>query len=147
VKPFRVPLSVTAVALFALGCAPSPGGHVRSDTLSYIEAVSEQGMSVARTMAGASNLEDIRGVLLTAKSVEASRYGDYLRAGNGEGPSNAQDIADDADEVHRLFQQAVSEFLMYWEDRNAAHVTDGSAMLKRCVSQANIIVNRMSAQR
>src|ERR1022692_1219164 len=101
-KPFQAPLSVAAAALFALGCDPSPSGHVHSDTLAYIEAVSEQGMSVARTMAGASNLEDIRGVLLTAKSVEASRYGDisgsatekeiwgYLRVRNGEGPSNAQ---------------------------------------------------------
>lgn len=122
-KPFQVPLSVTAVALFALGCAPSPGGHVRSDTLSYIEAVSEQGMSVARTMAGASNLEDIRGVLLTAKSVEASRYGDHLRARNGQGPSNAQEIADDADGVHRLFQQAMGEFLnvLGGQERGACH--------------------------
>jgi len=113
-------------------------------------AISEQLLGVTQAMAGvsASNFADLREAFLSAKSVEGSRYEDYLRTRNREGvPDNLHNIADNADEAHRLFQEAMGDFLMYWEDRNTAHVADGSATLKRCAGQAEILVRTINAQR
>jgi len=57
------------------------------------------------------------------------------------------DIADNADDAHHQFQETMSEFLRYWEDKNTAHIANGSAALKRCVSQANTTVSKINAER
>ena len=151
-RPFQACLSgaMTAVALFTLGCAPSSGGEGRflTDTVSYFQTLSDQGMGVSQAMAGASNLESVKGALLSAKSVEAVRYEKYFR-GRAEGgiSSRVHDIADNADEAHSLFQEAMGEFLMYWDDRNTAHISGGSGTLKRCIALANATVLKINGRR
>ena len=155
VKPFQPCLSsvTTLAALLTLGCAPSTAvGNESffSDTVSYIKVISDQGMQVAQTMAGVptSSLEDIRSALLTAKSVEGASYADYSRGRDKEGvPSRVRDIAEDADDAHLQFQETMSGFLMYWDDKNTAHITNGSVALKRCISQANTTVSKINARR
>jgi hypothetical protein len=104
-------------------------------------------MGVAQTMAGASNLESAKGALLAAKSAEGAGYENYLRSRAEVRSVSAQDIAGDAGEAHRLFQEAMSQFLMYWADGNAAHVPDGSSTLNRCTALATATVQKISARR
>jgi hypothetical protein len=99
-------------------------------------------------MAGASNLESIKGALLAAKSAEAAGYERYFRNRAAGGiSSGVQDIADNADEAHRLFQEAMSEFLKYWDDKNSADVTVGSGTLKQCVTLANATARKINDRR
>jgi hypothetical protein len=99
-------------------------------------------------MVGASDLEEVKGAFLTAKTVEGSGYDEYSTSRNREGvPGAARDIADSTDAVHVLFQQTMDEFLTFWEDRNTAHITDGTSLLKRCATQATTLLNKIQAQR
>lgn len=98
-------------------------------------------------MAGASDLDSVKGALLAAKSAESVGYEDYLRSRAEAGNSGAHDIADNADEAHRLFQEAMSQFLMYWSDGSPAHVPDGSSTLNRCIALANATVQKINTQR
>jgi hypothetical protein len=99
-------------------------------------------------MAAASNLESVKGALLSAKSVEAVGYEKYFRSRAERGiSSSVHDIADNADEAHRLFQEAMGEFLMYWDDRNTARISGGSGTLKRCIALANATVLKINGRR
>jgi hypothetical protein len=140
---------MAAMVFFSLACAPSPGGEERffSDTVSYFQTLSDQGMGVAQAMAGASNLEGVKQTLLAAKSAEGVGYENYLRSRAEVGNGSAHEIADNADEAHRLFQEAMSQFLMYWADGNSAHVPDGSGTLNRCIALANATVQKINARR
>jgi hypothetical protein len=150
-KPARTCFSglPVAVALLTLGCAASSDeARFNSDAVSYFKTLSDQGMGAAQAMAGASNLDSVKGALLAAKSVEGVGYEKYFRSrAEGGISSSVHDIADNADEAHRLFQDAMSEFLMYWDDKNTAHITDGSRTLNRCVALANATVLKINARR
>ena len=137
------------MALLSLGCASSPGGEERflSDTLSHFGTLSDEGPGVAQAMAGASNLDSVRGALLTAKSVEGAGYESYIRGRAEAGSSGARDIAESADSAHRLFQEAMGEFLAYWADGDATHVPAGSSTLNRCIALATATVQKINARR
>jgi hypothetical protein len=126
----------------------SANGRLLTYTVSYLGVVSKQLTHVDLTMVGASDLEEVKGAFLTAKTVEGSGYDEYSTSRNREGvPGAARDIADSTDAVHVLFQQTMDEFLTFWEDRNTAHITDGTALLKRCATQATTLLNKIQAQR
>jgi hypothetical protein len=118
---------------------------------SYLETANAQGTNLARTMAGASDgsssLGDIREALLSAKRVENAGYhGDYKNRINGDVPSNCVDLNKNIDEIHRLFQSAMNEFLEYWKDQNTAHIESGNATLKRSIVLMNATINQTNAK-
>jgi hypothetical protein len=130
------------------GIADTPEGNYLGAAASYLHAAHEQGNKLAHTMAGASDgsstLSDIKDALKKAKFVESMGYtGDYQKRINGNVPPRYQSLADDVDEVHRLFQGSTKEMLLYWEDQNVAHIESGQRSLKRCVLLMNESVNKL----
>jgi hypothetical protein len=130
------------------GIASTPEGNYLGAAASYLRSANEQGNKLALAMAGASDgsstLSDIKDALKKAKFVESMGYtGDYQDRTKGNVPSRYKSLADNVDEVHRLFQASTKEMLLYWEDQNAAHIESGQRTLQRSFLLINESVKQL----
>ncbi len=118
---------------------------------SYLKTANDQGMKVARAMAGvqdgSSTLGDIRAAISKAQLVENAGYhGDYRSRIKGNVPSSLAHVQKQIEETHRLFQAAMSEYLEYWKDSNAAHLVSGNRTFERCVLVMNVAIEATNSE-
>lgn len=148
-----ISLALSGIVIAAILVLPSHPDRFRSHALAYIRVLSDQGTSVTGAMINpeASNptagIEHIKHALLAAQAVEARGYADYSESRDRDGvPSRARAIASDVDDVHRQFQETMSEFLMYWKDNDAHHLVNGGESLKTCFNLGTVTTREINAE-
>jgi hypothetical protein len=147
------PIVVVILAAVIIGLI-EPGSNGRdpardearfySVTISYFGMFKDQASVVLLAMVGASDLDSVKRTLLDAESAESNGYEEYSRNRSKLAVGKVRDIADSADESHRLFQEALGDMLMFWADRDPAHITHGGETLKHCIAMANATVLKIS---
>ena len=151
VKPFRSS-AFTGVTILLLCCC-SGRQHpdvdvVYSDSMHYLDGLSNEAVRVLRTVLAASQLDEIREALVNAQHGEDAKYSTFINAHSTPAvPEPVRHIVESANDAHRSFQNAISEFLRYWEDTDPSHIVKGRIMLERSMNQANDTANDIRAQR
>jgi hypothetical protein len=117
-----------------------------SVTISYFDKFKDQASTVVLAMVDASDLEALKRTFLNAKSDEMTLYAEYSKRRSAL-TTTVQEVADGADDCHRLFQQGLNEMLAYWDDRDTARIPRGSDMVKTSMAEASSVVAKINVRR
>lgn len=134
---------------------PEPFPNVNADERqyfaiagAYLKTANEQGMKVAKTMAGASTGEstliDIEKAVSRASFVENAGYSGDYQSKVKTIPSLFRDDAKAIEEVHRLFQAAMTEYKKFFKTQSLAYIPSGQAAFKRCAALMNKTIEEMT---
>jgi hypothetical protein len=116
----------------------------------YLKTQNEQGLVVARAMAGINTgettLGDLREAIKRARFVtNAAWQGDYLKFGKLVVPPSFTAIDHKIRHSHSLRESAFKEWLEYWKDNNPSHIESGTATFKRSEQIAQEAVKELTA--
>ena len=150
-----VVLALVVALLCVIGNFITDGAHdgerFVKNTMTYFAALEQSGAELSNAMlsgdhAPAAALEHIRHTVLAEQAVENNAYKRYLAERSRLGiPTGRQDVADDTDYVHRIFQKSMAEFLDFWSDYERSHIVNGSDDFKQSLREAVAVTDRLKA--